>query len=219
MKPNTKMMTISSSSISAMALRFEIIKRLAPGFRHRLLGRMQPIALLSHLMGKKIQAGDKESEFLLRRLQELKESLNAATDATVDLFTWLNPDEKSVQPLNEIVEECLDLLKMDIYTSNVVFHNSIDSQALVKVTTFRNVFTACLLTYLDTTEKASQVILSAKEVAGDTVIEMTLNPTPERDNKTLEGNGTFVDWEDIHLVSEGAHIIREQRKMVISNLA
>ncbi|MGP1717064.1 MAG: hypothetical protein ACTS9Y_07790 [Methylophilus sp.] len=208
----------ATAPLSATALRFEIIKRLAPGFRHRMLGRMQPIALLSHLLSKKIQAGQTEPEFLLNRLQEMKASLNAATAATLDLFSWLNPDNESVQALNEVVEECLDLLKMDIYTSNVFFHNLIDSQSLVKVSKVRQVFVACVLTYIDTTEKTAKVTLSTKQVAEDLVIEMTLQPT-EGEATTVNCEGVFVDWEAIQLICEDAQFLKEQQRVVISNLA
>ncbi|MGQ2964254.1 hypothetical protein [Methylophilus sp.] len=210
-------MTVVPDPASAVALRFEIIKRLAPGFRHRMLGRMQPIALLSQLMDKKIQAGQTESGFLLKRLKELKDSLSAATNATVDLFSWLNPDDQNLQPLNSIVEECLDLLKMDIYTSNVVFHNTITSPALVKASRLRHVLAACLLTYIDSTEKAAQVTLSAQQVAGDWVLEMAMQPA-DAAPKQANALATFVNWGSIALISEGALFSKEQQRIVISNL-
>jgi hypothetical protein len=210
-------MTVISEPASAVALRFEIIKRLAPGFRHRMLGRMQPIALLSQLMGKKIQAGQTESGFLLKRLQELKDSLSAATNATVDLFSWLNPDDQSLQPLNSIVEECLDLLKMDIYTSNVVFDNTITSQALVRVSRLRHVLAACLLTFIDSTEKAAKVTISAQQLAGDWSIEMSIQPG-DAAPKLMNAEANFVSWEAIKLISEGARVVKEQQRIVISNL-
>jgi hypothetical protein len=210
-------MTVIPEQANAIAFRFEIIKRLAPGFRHRMLGRMQPIALLSQLMGKKIQAGQTESGFLLKRLQELKDSLSAATNATVDLFSWLNPDDQSLQPLNSIVEECLDLLKMDIYTSNVVFENTITSQALVRVSRLRHVLAACLLTFIDSTEKAAKVTLSAQQLAGDWSIEMSVQPV-DAAPKLMNADASFVHWEAIQLISEGALLVKEQQRIVISNL-
>jgi hypothetical protein len=211
-------MPTNSHHSSALALRFEIIKRLSPGFRHRMLGRMQPISLLSHLMGKKIQSGQTEPEFLLKRLQELKESLNSATDATVDLFSWLTPDDHSLQALNAVVEECLDLLKMDIYTSNVSFENTIDSKALIKVSKLRHVLAACLLTFIDITDKATKVTLSAELVAGELVIEMTMQPAV-RESKPANGDAKFVDWDAIQLICQGAKFSKEQERIVISNLA
>jgi hypothetical protein len=210
-------MTIMPEPASAVALRFEIIKRLAPGFRHRMLGRMQPIALLSQLMGKKIQAGQTESGFLLKRLQELKDSLSSATNATVDLFSWLNPDELSLQPMDSIVEECLDLLKMDIYTSNVVFHNTITCQVPVKASRLRHVLAACLLTYIDSTEKPAQVTLSAQQVAGDWRIEMNMQPA-DAAPKLANADATFLNWAAIALISQGAVFAKEQQRIVISNL-
>ncbi|HSI27659.1 MAG TPA: hypothetical protein VK953_00160 [Methylophilus sp.] len=211
-------MTITPNHSSAVALRFEIIKRVTPGFRHRMLGRMQPIALLSHLMGKKIQAGQIESGFLLKRLQELKESLNAATDATIDLFSWLNPDENSLQPLSEIVEECLDLLKMDIYTSNISLCNNVRSTALVKVSVVRNVFICCLLTYIDTVDKASQLMISDREDAEGLALELTISELPSRENKVVNGSAVFMQWDNISLISGGATVKKEAQQILISRI-
>lgn len=212
------MSAIVLNTPAAVALRFEIIKRLAPGFRHRMLGKMQPIALLSQLIGKKIQAEQKESEFLLKRLQELKESLHLATHATVELFTWLNPDQDSVQPLSEIVEECLDLLKMDIYASNICFQNTLSSTQPVKASQIRNMFAACVLTYIDTVEKPAQVVISEQQDNGQLVLSMQIGPLADKAEKEIPASATFVDWENVRLISEGAVFSKKENQILISNL-
>ncbi len=204
---------------AAVAVRFEIIKRLAPGFRHRMLGKMQPIALISQLISKKIQAEQKESEFLLKRLQELKESLHLATHATVDLFTWLNPDQDSVQPLNDIVEECLDLLKMDIYASNISFQNTLSTTQAVKASQVRNMFAACVLTYIDTVDKPSQVVISAQQDKDQLVLRLEISSLPDKAEKEIPASTTFVDWENVRLISEGAEFSKKDNQVWISNIA
>lgn len=203
---------------SAVALQFEIIKRLSPGFRHRMLGKMQPIALLSQLIGKKIQAGQKESEFLLERLQELKESLHLATHATINLFSWLNPDEEEVQPLNEIIAECLDLLKMDIYASNVIFRNQLTITKPVKASQVRNMFAGCVLTFIDTIEKPAEVIISATQEEGKVSIQISQRPLTEKPIKEMSKRRSFLDWKHIALLSGGADFSKNEDQALISNI-
>lgn len=204
---------------SPAALQFEIIKRLSPGFRHRMLGKMQPIALLSQLIGKKIQAGQKESEFLLERLQELKESLHLATHATIGLFSWLNPDEEEVQPLNEIIDECLDLLKMDIYASNVVFRNQLTITKPVKASQVRNMFAGCVLTYIDTIEKPAEVIISAtQDDEGKLCIQISHMPLTDKPIKEMSPRRSFLDWQHIALLSGGAEFSKDEDQALISNI-
>lgn len=207
------------SMSSAPALRLEIIRRIAPGFRHKVLGKMQPIALIAQLLGKKIEANQHESEFLLQRLQELKTSLKAATNTADDLFTWLNPNEETMQPLGEIVAECLDLLKMEIYASNVVFQNHVNSKTLVKVSTVRNLFCACVLTYVDTVEKASEVVVSERLQAEGPVIEMTIMPSAGKQDKALSVHTTLIRWNDLHLLNESAQLVIENDQVLISGIA
>jgi hypothetical protein len=201
------------------SLRFEIIKRLAPAFRHKALGTMQPIGLLSQLLSKKIQADQKDSEYLLNSLNEIKESVKAMAKTIDNIFSWLNPAEETYLPLNVIVQECLDLLKMEIHQSNVSFVNNVTSTDLVKVGAVRNLFSACLLTYIDTVNKASEVVVSTRLESKDITIEMIITPVTNKESKVLTSLPTFVDWSAIISLNESANLVRVNDRVLITNIA
>jgi hypothetical protein len=99
----------------------------------------------------------------------------------------------------------------------VVFDNTITAQALVRASRLRHVLAACLLTFIDSTEKPARVTLSAQQVAGDWQLEMSIEPV-DAAPKLMNAEASFVNWEAIQLVSEGALLVKEQQRIVISNL-
>lgn len=190
------------------SLRFEIIRRLTQGHLHKVFEKMQPISSLTH----------KDFEYSLSGLQD-KTSLNSLSTTIEDMLLWLNSSEKEKLPLSEVVEECLELLRMEIDKSNVYFVNNVTSTDLVNVTTVRNMFTASVLTYLDTVNSPSEISVSTRLQSEDITIEMSVKPLFPKTTKRSNANPTFTDWSNIISLNESSNLIRTGNNVLITKIA
>lgn len=198
------------------ALRFEIIRRLAPGFRHRLSGKLHPVTLLSQLMSKKLEKSPTDTDFFLNKIQEIKVFTKQVNDTFSDLFTWINPTDTPLLPVNEIVADCLDLLKMDIHSSNVTFQNGIISNELTNAYPVRNVFCACILTLIDTTPHSSHILISEQTNGVNPGIVMTITPQIGNPKKEIVEKSLFDNWEMINQLSDTVKCEITKDQIVIS---
>lgn len=198
------------------ALRFEIIRRLAPGFRHRLSGKLHPVTLLSQLMSKKLEKTPTDTDFFLNKIQEIKVFTKQANDTFSDLFTWITPPDTLLLPVNEIVADCLDLLKMDIHSSNVTFQNGIASTELINACPIRNVFCACILTLIDTTPNPSHILISEQNNGVNPGILMTITPQIGSPKKEIVEKSLFDNWEMINQLSDTVKCEIAKDQIIIS---
>lgn len=198
------------------ALRFEIIKRLAPGFRHRLLGKLHPVTLLSQLMTKKLEKTPTDIDFFLNKMQELNLFAKQANTSFSEFFAWINPADKLLLPLNEVVADCLDLLKMDIHSSNVTFENELTSTQLVNAPPVRTVLCAGLLTLIDTTATASHILISDQNLGLNPRILMTLTPQPGSPTKEIFQTSLFDHWDKVNQLTDTVTCERKRNLILFS---
>lgn len=201
------------------ALRFEIIKRLAPGFRHRLSGKLHPVTLLSQLIRKKLEKSPTDMDFFRNKLEEIKVFATQANTSFSDFFAWIQPTAGLVLPLNEVVADCLDLLKMDIYSSNVTFQNEVTSTDLIHACAVRNVFCACLLTLIDTTPTATLILICERSDGLHPGILMRITPhinSPKKESKEIVEKSLFDDWEMMNQLSDTVACERTTDQILLS---
>jgi hypothetical protein len=197
------------------ALRFEIIKRLAPGFRHQLSGKLHPVTLLSQLMTKKLEKNPTDMDFVLNKMQELNLFAKQANTSLSDFFLWLNPTDTLLLPLNKVVADCLDLLKMDIHTSNVTFQNELTSTQLVNAPPVRAVFSAGILTLIDTTATATHISIEDQTQGLNRGIVMTITPQISSAKKEIVAT-SFDNWSKVSQLSDTVTCERTSNQIIFS---
>lgn len=121
------------NTLELNALKMQLIARLAPGLRHKLLGKLQPLSLLSQLLSKKITANAADLHDILTQVNDIKHHSRLLTTEVQDLFDWLMAPAEAVSLLQTVLDESIDLLKMECYsrhltiTSHTAFESSADS--------------------------------------------------------------------------------------------
>jgi hypothetical protein len=112
-------------------LRGEVLNRVMPGLRHKMLGKLQPVTLLSQVLSRKLALGSADQAYVQTQVDEIKLNARLVTAATQNLFTWVALDAPVQLPADELLSECVDLLKMECYSHHLIISNHVTStQAL-----------------------------------------------------------------------------------------
>ena len=92
----------------ADAIRYVVLRKLASGLRHTLMGELQSIQFLAELGARLLQSGSDETK--------TRECVSRIPQATSDAITtchsvieWLRPDEGARSTLGEAVAQCVKL--------------------------------------------------------------------------------------------------------------
>lgn len=109
-------------------LRTEVLNRVMPGLRHKMLGKLQPVTLLAQVLSRKLALGNADQAYVQTQVDEIKLNARLITTATQNLFTWIAVDIPAQLPADELLSECVDLLKMDCYTNHLIITNHVTSR-------------------------------------------------------------------------------------------
>src|SRR5438105_12188892 len=96
----------------ADSVRYIVLRKLASGLRHTLLGELQSIQFFAELAGRLLDKGGEEP-----RMRECVSKLPAASQAAVvtcrSVIEWLRPEEGTTTALGEALNQCLRLVADD----------------------------------------------------------------------------------------------------------
>ena len=92
----------------ADAVRYRVLRKLAPGLRHELMGDLQSIQFLAELGARLLRTGADDS-----RMRDSIGKIPAATSEAVatchSMIEWLRPDDSTTTTLAEAVSQCVKL--------------------------------------------------------------------------------------------------------------
>ncbi len=136
----------------ADAVRYIVLRKLAAGLRHALMGELQSIQFLAELGARLLRTGGDDS-----RLHNCVGKIPAATGTAIatchSMIEWLRPDEGASARLADVVGQCVKLASDDWRMRGIqatVDLSGPAAEALVPRAAARELVVAALLTMTDT---------------------------------------------------------------------
>lgn len=157
-------------TIQAEPVRYALLRRLAPSIRHHLVMNLQPIGMIYEVMERRLRAPQPDFANLHDSAQKINRFARAALDSSVDVVTWLAPDEAAVVTAYEGVRESVSLLATSLSFRGYTVRNEVAvptgnvpaSLQAVQRPAIRNVLTAMLLYATDETLPPAELVLGAQ---------------------------------------------------------
>ncbi len=94
----------------AEAARYALLRRLAPSMRHHLVVNLQPIGMIYEVMDRRLKAPEPNLGEVHDSAQKINGFAKAALNSSLDVVTWLAPDEEVLTTAEAGVRECLSLV-------------------------------------------------------------------------------------------------------------
>ncbi|MFQ6333400.1 hypothetical protein [Methylophilus sp. 3sh_L] len=178
-------------SANFQLLKMEVHRRVVPGLRHNMLGKLQPIALLSQILSKKLDIGNVDLDYIKTQTDEIKLNAKLLTTATQNLFSWME-DEQLQLPAEVLVKECLELLKMECYSKHLQVSNHVTSSHLLSAQLARVVVCTVMIVLADKTCEDKSLDISMT----DETLQFTWNQACEAADSSHPGR--LANWDWIH---------------------
>ena len=154
----------------ADAVRYIVLRKLASGLRHTLMGELQSIQFLAELGTRLLHSGADES-----KTRECVDKIPLAAGEAIatchSVIEWLRPEERAKTMLGEAVGQCVKLASEDWRmraTQASVAMPSRAGEARVSKTAARELVVTSLLTLTDLHPGSLDIDIAA-ELAGDHV--------------------------------------------------
>jgi hypothetical protein len=161
------------SSYPVEAARYALLRRLAPAFRHRMVGGLHPIELIAEAADRRLQAAVPDLASARENLGRIKNLCRSAVLSCTNVTNWLAPEDGTVIMLGEGIDECLALLNTDFDMRGFAICNEAREIGVdVSRTALRNVLTASLIAATDAAPRPADLVLTADLSQGHALVSI-----------------------------------------------
>ena len=157
------------------ALRYALMRRLAPVLRHELVGTLQPLSLVCQVLRHKLNAASPDAAVLAETAERATVLVRNVSTASNDVMSWLGTDSGAAVPVGHCIAQCISALHTSLGFHGFVLRD--ESHALttpVRHLATREVLTAMLLTCADHADGRSEIAVRAQAVAEGVEITLAL---------------------------------------------
>ena len=175
--------------------RYALLRRLAPALRHEAVAPLQPIAMATSVLERRLRepaATPAQVHEVAARLAGLS---RAAVQSCLELISWLAPEPTRLVPLNEAVHETLELLQGSFAFRGFTLRDQlVDPSLSVQHGRLRFVLPACLLRLTDSAGAPAEVTVCAQ--SADERLRLVLRVQPAEGAPALEDAPAYRPLRD-----------------------
>jgi len=195
-------MTSQEEATAADGIRYAVLRRLAPGIRHSLMGELQAIQFLAELAARQLQASADPA-----KIQDGLSHIIAQTRNTVgtcrSIVEWLRPDAGATTALGEGVAQCLKLAGDDWPLRGVEATTRLQAtDVLVDKAALRELLTASLIALTDMHPGTLDIdVLSAAD-ADDIELRLHARAADRRSSLPPAEHERRFTWADVQMLAK-----------------
>lgn len=201
----------SQDTLALEAARYALLRRLAPALRHEAVGQLQPIAMVSSVLERRLAQPSPELGPLQEGVRRLTQASRTAVQACVDIIGWLAPETGEPLPLHEAVQETADLLRGPLgfrgFTLRPMLEGASDP---VSRASLRQVLPACVLWLTDQAGPPAEVRVRVAAAPGPgprpLVLQLSLEPTEGEAGTSREAAHRSLRFEEVEAIARGEGI-------------
>ncbi len=162
-----------TSAQDADAIRYAVLRKLASGMRHSLMGELQTIQFSAELAARMLDSGTAGAK-LDECIKQLPDQTRAAVKSCRAMIEWLRPDEKATTTVDEAVQHCLKLAGDDWTLRGIEASTDVKSgDALVSKPVVRELLVTSLLALTDTHPGPIDIAIVAEPAGGEVLVSLS----------------------------------------------
>lgn len=183
------------------ALRYALMRRIAPVLRHQLVGSLQPLGLVSQVLKHKLRADTPDVAVLADSAERAVALVRGASATSNEVMSWLSSDADVAVAVGDCIAQCV----AGLHTS-LSFHGFALRQdgglreAPVQHLAAREVLTAALLACADHAQGRSEISIGAREVDGLVQITLAVREGAGA-SRADEGAYRALQWDEVEALA------------------
>lgn len=188
------------------ATRYVVLRNLAAGMRHALMGELQAIQFAADLAAQMISKGVSGPP-LIDAVNQIASQTGAAIVASRSVMEWLRPEDGALTEVEFAVSECVKLVG-DVWLLRGIraTANCLPGCPRVAKATFYELFVASLLSLTDLHSGALDIDVTVAPVNGKVVVKLDARAADRRSAPPPEV-GRAITLADVGMLAD-AHQVR-----------
>ena len=183
------------------AVRYVILRKLAAGMRHALMGELQAIQFAADLAARKVKRSVTGSQ-LSEAVNQISDQTRAAAAASRSIMEWLRPETGSSTEVEPAVQECVKLAgEVWILRGVKATTNCKTGHAKVAKAVFFELVVASLLALTDLCPGSLDIDLVAEQLDGRVVLNIRAR-TADRISTSPTIPDRPLTFDDVRMLAE-----------------
>jgi hypothetical protein len=189
------------------AARYTLLRRLAPAFRHRMIGGLHPLELIAETADQLLQAADPDLATVHENLCKIKNLSRAAVLLCTSLTGWLTPEDGSVTMLGEGIDECVALLNTDFAVRGLAIRNEARETGVdLPSAALHNVLTASLIAAADNAPGPADLVLSAEVSQRHALLSFRICASDRVADFPDAAPYHRIEWDDVDALAQAESV-------------
>ncbi|HUR88627.1 MAG TPA: hypothetical protein VMZ74_06020 [Ramlibacter sp.] len=201
------------------AARYALLRRLAYAMRHHMVVHLQPIGMILEVMERRLEAPLPELGPIHEAMQKVNAHARAAVQSSLDVVTWLAPEDGQLIAAEAGVRECFELLRSPLNFRGFALRN--EAAALpqpVSRSAIRSVLPAALLALTDHGRSPANLVMHGRWGAQRVEVVLTMQASEGTPGFSGEPHYRLIGWDDVQCIAraEGVGCLREGDTVTLS---
>jgi hypothetical protein len=155
------------------AIRYAVLRKLASGMRHSLMGELQTIQFSAELAARMLDTGATGPK-LDECIRQLPDQTRAAVSSCRAVIEWLRPDDKATTTVGEAVQQCLKVAGDDWVLRGIESSTDFKSgDARVSKPVLRELCVTSLLALTDSHPGPIDIAISSATAGAEVVLSVS----------------------------------------------
>jgi hypothetical protein len=202
------------------AARYALLRRLAFAMRHHMVVHLQPIGMIMEVMERRLAAPAPQLGPIHEAMGKVHTHARAAVQSSLDVVSWLAPEDGLLTPLDAGVQECIDLLRSHLAFRGFVLTGEVVAPLSrpVSRSALRNGLAAVLLVMTDHAGSPADVVIRARETERAVDVQVELRPGQGSPGYAGEPHYRLLEWPDAEAIAaaEGIALTRAAHGATLS---
>ena len=189
------------------AARYALLRRLAPAFRHRMVGSLHPIELIAEAAERRLEAPVPDVANARENLRKIKNLSRSAVLSCASVTSWLEPQAGAVTMLGEGIDECMVLLHTDFGMRGYTIRNESGEIGVdVSSSALRSVLTASLIAAADNAPLPADLVLTTEVSPGYALVSIRVCAADRAAGVADATNYRRLEWSDAGALAQAESV-------------
>lgn len=183
------------------AVRYGVLRKLVPGFRHVLMGQLQAVRWATEAAARGLEAGLEPSKAQESINGALRESI-AAIRSSDSILQWLRPTEQRSVNARHGIANSVKLASEDWFLRGIAIRvDLLETDFEVSQQEFQEMTVAALLALADIHQQNADILVHA-DVVGDLLeIALTASAAVRESSFPMPSDDRRLTWADVELLA------------------
>jgi hypothetical protein len=188
------------------AIRYALLRELAPGLRHALMGELQAIQLLAELAARTLGAGA-DPVGARDSIDRIVDRCSDATKSGRALVEWMRPEPGTTISIQEGVAQCIKLASEGWFLYGIEVRTDLhDGDIQVQSAGLRELVVAALLILTDISGGPSDVHVSARSLEGHVQVVIRADRANRVASMPPSRPYRKLGWADLELLASARSV-------------